>query len=215
MDDMESVRLISATNDGEKLMGYCARVSNPANQDNPDVAKLLAYCIKKGHWSVFEHAFMTVEIVTSRGIAPQILRHRSFTFQEFSQRYAVVSDFITYEGRRQADKNRQSSVDDLPEEAKERFRQAQVEAWESGQKLYKELLDLGVAKECARFVLPSNARTTLYMSGSVRSWIHYLMLRTKPDVQLEHQRIALKIKDIFAQRFPIVAKATDESIHEV
>jgi thymidylate synthase (FAD) len=210
MNDMESVRLISVTPDAEKLMGYCARVSSPSNQDNPEVAKLLTYCIKNGHWSVFEHAFMTVEIVTSRGIAPQILRHRSFTFQEFSQRYAVVSDFIKYEGRRQADKNRQSSVDDLSEDVKAKFDQAQVAVWDYAQSVYTNLLELGVAKECARFVLPSNARTTMYMTGSVRSWIHYLMLRTKPDVQLEHRRIALKIADIFAEQFPITATAMKE-----
>ncbi len=208
--ESEAVRLIAVTPNAEATMGYCARVSNPANQDNPDVSKLLTYCIQHGHWSVFEHAFLTVEIVTSRGLAPQILRHRSFTFQEFSQRYAAVQDCVTYEGRRQADKNRQSSVDDLPEPTKQRFRDAQHKVWEYATTVYRELLDMGIAKECARFVLPSNAKTTLYMSGTVRSWIHYLMLRTKPDVQLEHRRIALKIWDIFAEQFPITARAVRE-----
>jgi thymidylate synthase (FAD) len=210
MIEMESVTLVSATPDAEKHMAYCARVSNPGNQNNPEFAKLLSYCLKAGHYSVFEHAFMTVEIRTSRGIAPQILRHRSFTFQEFSQRYAVVENFITYEGRRQAEKNRQSSVDDLPVEAKAAFVKAQNDVWDFAQAKYKEMLELGVAKECARFVLPSGAETTLYMSGSVRSWIHYIQLRTKPDVQLEHRRIALKIKDIFAQQFPVVAAAMEQ-----
>lgn len=207
--ESESVRVISVSPDAEKTMGYCARVSNPANQDNPDVAKLLAYCINKGHWSVFEHAFLTLEIKTSRGIAPQILRHRSFCFQEFSQRYAEVpaGAVVIYEARRKAEKNRQSSVDDLPEEDRAWFRQAQAEVYQYAHATYEEALRRGIATECARFLLPLNTRTTLYMSGSVRSWIHYLDQRTKSDVQLEHQRIALKARTIFCEQFPIVAAA--------
>ena len=210
--ETESVRLVAVTPDAEKLMGYCARVSNPANQDNPDIARLLSYCIKKGHWSIFEQACMNVEITTSRGIAPQILRHRSFSFQEFSQRYAVVDEFIIYEARRQADKNRQSSVDDLPEIDKLWFEKAQREVLAFTIERYQEALKRGIAKECARFVLPSGAQTRLYMNGTVRSWIHYLLLRTKPDVQLEHARIAHKIKAIFCEQFPIVSQAVDWGI---
>ncbi len=191
-------------------MGYVARVSNPAGQDNPDVSRLLAYCARKGHWSVFEHASMTVEIKTSRGIAPQILRHRSFTFQEFSQRYAEVKDFVTYEARRQADTNRQSSVDDLGEESRAWFLQAQQELRDYCVSVYTEARSRGIANECARFLLPATAATTLYMTGLVRNWIHYLQLRTKPDVQLEHRRIAYEVRAIFNTQFPITSAAMRE-----
>jgi thymidylate synthase (FAD) len=204
---MESVRLVSITPDAEKLAGYIARVSSPANQDNPSFAPLLTYCIKKGHWSVFEHALMTVEIKTSRGIAPQILRHRSFTFQEFSQRYAKVDEFVTYEGRRQADKNRQSSIDDLSEADKIWFREAQRINIKDATDYYEEARSRGIANECARFLLPASAATTLYMSGLVRNWIHYIELRTKPDVQLEHRRIAVGIRTIFIAQLPIISEA--------
>jgi thymidylate synthase (FAD) len=202
------VKLISVTPEAEKLMGYCARVSNPANQDNPDVAKLLAYCIKHQHWSIFEQADMTVEIETSRAIGTQILRHRSFTFQEFSQRYAEANmGFEGVEARRQDVKNRQNSLDDLPEETKEWFKTALKGLNTQSEALYQEALAKGIAKEQARFMLNLNVKTKLYMKGNLRSWVHYLTLRTAKGTQKEHRQIALAIKDIFMIQFPIVSKA--------
>lgn len=200
------VNLISLTPDAEKTMMYCARVSNPANQhsDNP---KLLDYCIKNGHWSVFEMAHMTVEITTSRAIAAQILRHRSFSFQEFSQRYAEAQGFETYVARRQDNKNRQNSIDDMSEEDKEWFYSAQTEVKQVANHYYQEALKRGIAKEQARFLLPLSTTTKLYMSGSVRSWLHYLDLRTGNGTQLEHKEIAEEIKKIFVEQFPNISKA--------
>jgi thymidylate synthase (FAD) len=188
-------------------MAYCARVSNPKNQDNPDFSKLLAYCIKHGHWSVFEQANMVVEINTSRAIAAQILRHKSFNFQEFSQRYSTVNSFIEYEARRQDEKNRQNSIDDLPEDTKEWFKKSQKDVWDLAYSKYEEALSKGIAKECARFLLPLNSETRLYMNGTIRSYIHYIQLRTHESTQLEHRIIAEEIKKVFIENLPIVAKA--------
>lgn len=207
MEKTENVKLISITPDAEKTMGYCARVSNPENQENPEIAKLLSYCIKKAHWSVFEQANMVLEIETSRAIAPQILRHRSFSFQEFSQRYAQVSSCVIYDARRQDDKNRQNSVDDLCGEVKDWFRGAQAEVWNLAYKRYEEAIAKGIAKECARALLPLNTATRIYMNGTIRSWIHYIELRTGHGTQLEHMKIAQAAKEIFVRELPILAKA--------
>ncbi len=205
------VKLVSVTPDAEKTIGYCARVSNPKNQDNPEVSKLLSYCIKHGHWSIFEMANMVVEIETTRGIAAQILRHRSFSFQEFSQRYAQALGFEYNPPRRQDKKNRQNSLDDLSTDTIEWYRQAIVSVHEKGQHLYQMALDKGIAKECARFLLPLSTRTRMYMNGTIRSWIHYIKLRTDPSTQKEHRDIAETIKDIFDTQFPITSKALDWS----
>jgi thymidylate synthase (FAD) len=208
-----SVKLISVTPDAEQTMAYVARVSNPNNQENPNYAKLLAYCIKHNHWSVFEQSFMTLEIETTRGIAAQILRHRSFTYQEFSQRYAdssLLSDYIPVPDlRRQDTKNRQNSIDDIGEYEKLGLQSKIQEHFAEGMRLYKELLSHGVAKECARFVLPLATPTRIYMSGSCRSWIHYIQLREKNGTQKEHMDIALACKDIFKEQFPSVAEALE------
>jgi len=206
------VNLISVTPKAEELMGYCARVSSPDNQDNPEYAKLLKYCAKNGHWSVFEMADCCLEITTSRAIAQQILRHRSFNFQEFSQRYAKVSaGFECYPARSQDVKNRQNSIDNMSDEDKAWFDAAQKNVQEISQTLYEEALDLGIAKEQARFLLPLSTTTKLYMKGSVRSWIHYLNVRTDPSTQLEHREVALAVKAIFIEQFPITAKALEWS----
>lgn len=198
--------LISVTPDAEKTMLYCARVSNPANQ-NSENTKLLDYCIRHGHWSVFEMAHMTVEIETSRAIAAQILRHRSFSFQEFSQRYAEVSEFENYEARRQDQKNRQNSIDDMSEEDKDWFQLAQQTVQDNTMSLYKEAIQRGIAKEQARFLLPLSVKTKLYMTGNVRSWLHYLDLRCGNGTQKEHKDIADSIKAIFVEQFPNIARA--------
>ena len=193
-------------NDAERFIVYCARVSNPANQFNTDTSdKLINYCIKHQHWSIFEQAYCTFEIVTSRAIAAQILRHRSFTFQEFSQRYAETQELETVEWRKQGKTNRQVGEDatELPEHLENEFKALQ---WNS-KRLYDLLLQEGVARECARMVLPLNTQTTLYVSGSVRSFIHYLQLRTKEDTQKEHREVALEMKKIFCETFPNIAKA--------
>lgn len=196
--------------DAEELIAYTARVSNPANQMNMETApKLLAYLIKNKHWSPLEMAHMTVEITTSRAIAQQILRHRSFSFQEFSQRYAEVTDFETYEARRQDNKNRQNSVDDMDDFTKDWFEKSQKIIQHRAQYIYKQALEKGIAKEQARFLLPLGTQTKLYMCGSVRSWVHYLELRCGNGTQKEHKDIADSIKSIFIQRFPDIAKALD------
>ena len=206
-----NVKLITVTPKAEETMGYVARVSNPKNQDNPKVAGLLSYCIKHGHWSVFEQAHMTLEIETTRGLAAQILRHRSFTYQEFSQRYADSSMLAKVipmpELRRQDDKNRQNSIDDLDPFVVQDFELKMQRHFVEGMKLYKEMLDAGVAKECARFVLPLATPTKLYMTGSVRSWIHYINLRSAHGTQKEHMEIAENCRSIFNEQFPIVAEA--------
>jgi len=203
-----NVKLISITPNAEETIGYCARVSNPKNQENPNVSGLLKFCIKNGHWSVFEMANMVIEINTSRGIAAQILRHRSFSFQEFSQRYAKVDGFEEVEPRRQDENNRQNSFDDLEKNDKEWFDIVVREQSRRSYSLYKEALKRGIAKESARFLLPLNTKTRIYMNGTIRSWIHYLQLRTDPSTQKEHQNIANAIKwGIFSCKLPIVSKA--------
>ena len=208
-----NVKLVTVTPKAEETMGYVARVSNPKNQDNPKVAGLLSYCIKHGHWSVFEQAHLTVEIETTRGLAAQILRHRSFTYQEFSQRYAdssMLSKVIPIpELRRQDDKNRQNSIDDLDPFVVQDFDLKMQRHFVEGMKLYKDMLDAGVAKECARFVLPLATPTKLYMTGSVRSWIHYINLRSANGTQKEHMVIAENCRTIFNEQFPIVAEALE------
>ena len=198
------------TPDAEKQMGYIARVSNPNNQSNPAVAGLLGYCIKHGHWSVFEQAHMTVEIETTRGIAAQILRHRSFTFQEFSQRYAntnLLGEIPVPDLRSQDLKNRQNSNDDIPEEQTKRLQDQIKRYFAEGIDLYNELIREGVAKECARFVLPLATPTRIYMTGSVRSWIHYIDLRSAHGTQKEHMDIVEEIRGIFKQQFPVCTNA--------
>ena len=201
-----STKLIAVTPKAEKTMAYIARVSSP-QQDNPEYSRLLKYCIDHAHWSVFEHASMTVEIATSRTISAQILRHRSFTFSEFSQRYATPLEFLPQTARRQAEKNRQSSVDDLTDDVKSWWDKAQQYHWDASKDLYDWAISKGVAKECARAVLPMNTATRIYMTGSVRSWIHYLQLRTAIDTQEEHRTIAESIKKIFVKEFPTVSEA--------
>ena len=207
------IKLVNVTPDAEKTMGYVARVSNPHNQDNPQVAGLLSYCIKHGHWSVFEQAHMTVEINTTRGLAAQILRHRSFTYQEFSQRYQDVShireDIPLPELRSQDLKNRQNSVDDVDPAIVEKYNVKMRKHFDASIDLYKEMLHDGIAKECARFVLPLATPTRLYMTGSVRSWIHYIELRSAHGTQKEHMELVENVRKVFKEQFPIVSQALD------
>jgi len=206
-----SVKLISVTPDAEKMMAYVARVSNPNNQENPNYAKLLGYCIKHNHWSVFEQSFMTLELETTRGVAAQVLRHRSFTYQEFSQRYADSSMLAQRiplpELRRQDTKNRQNSIDDVDPFVNQEFQIKMENHFQAGMKLYQEMLEYGIAKECARFVLPLATPTKIYMSGSCRSWIHYITLRTANGTQKEHMDLAEGCKKIFIEQFPTCAEA--------
>ncbi len=206
-----TVKLISVTPDAEKTIAYIARVSNPKNQDNEKFAGLLKYCIKHGHWSVFEQAHMTLEIETTRGLAAQILRHRSFTYQEFSQRYADVSfireDIPLPELRSQDDKNRQNSIDDVDDYTVNKYNVLMRSHFDEGIDLYKKMLRDGIAKECARFVLPLATPTRLYMTGSCRSWIHYINLRSAHGTQKEHMDIAKECRDVFVQQFPSVSEA--------
>lgn len=209
---MSIVEFITSTPDAEKNMAYIARVSNPKNQDNDDFKKLLRYCIKNEHWSVFEQAYMTLQIETNRGIAAQILRHRSFTFQEFSQRYAnstQLGEIPIPELRRQDDKNRQNSISDLSNEIINDFEKKIKSQFILNKKLYEEMLEAGIAKECARFVLPLATPTRIYMTGSCRSWIHYITLRTGHGTQKEHMNIAQECKNIFSIKYPIVSSALD------
>lgn len=212
---MSSVKLVSVTPDAEKLMAYCARVSNPNNQENPNYAKLLKYCIDHQHWSIFEQAFMTIEIETTRGIAAQILRHRSFTFQEFSQRYAdtsLLADQIPlFELRRQDTKNRQNSIDDISDEVRSKWRVKIREHFAKSKAIYDGMIKDGIAKECARFVLPLATPTKLYMSGSVRSFIHWIQLRSANGTQKEHMTIVSEARAIFKQQFPITSEALEWS----
>ena len=206
-----NVELISVTPDAEKTIGYIARVSNPKNQDNPKVAGLLKYCIEHGHWSIFEQAHMTVQIETTRGLAAQILRHRSFTFQEFSQRYADSSllgkEIPLPALRRQDEKNRQNSIDDIDPLMQQDFEIKMQRHFVNSMHLYKDMLEAGIAKECARFVLPLATPTKLYMTGSVRSWIHYIDLRSAHGTQKEHMDVVEKARVIFKEQFPITAEA--------
>ena len=208
-----NVKLISVTPDAEKTMAYIARVSNPNNQENPNFAGLLRYCINHKHWSVFEQATMTLEIETTRGLSPQILRHVSFRYQEFSQRYAdssLLDDTIPmFDLRRQDTKNRQNSVDDIDPFVKQEFEIKIRKHFDEGMKLYKEMLDAGIAKECARFVLPLATPTRMYMTGSVRSWIHYIDLRSANGTQKEHMDIAEACKKIFVEQFPTCSEALE------
>ena len=210
---MNNVSLISVTPEAEKTIGYIARVSNPKNQENPTVEGLLSYCIKHGHWSVFEQATMTLQIETTRGIAAQVLRHRSFTYQEFSQRYAdssmLADEIPMIELRRQDTKNRQNSIDDIDPFVRQEFEIKIKKHFEEGMKLYKEMLNAQIAKECSRFVLPLATPTRLYMTGSLRSWIHYIDLRSAHGTQKEHMDIANGAKEIFIEQFPTISTALE------
>lgn len=202
-------RLVWITPEAEQTIAYCARVSNPRNQRNKDYASLIRYCIEHGHWSIFEMASMCVEIKTTRAISPQLLRHRSFSFQEFSQRYALVNEQIHLPDQRLAGTtNRQSSIPiDLDEMTEDQV-QAILDAdgtIQSAIECYDNLINVGFASESARFVLPLATPTTLYMSGTIRSWIHYIQLRTNTDTQQEHRQIAEGIKQILAEEMPVVA----------
>ena len=207
------IKLISVTPDAEKTIAYVARVSNPANQENEKFAGLLRYCIKHGHWSVFEQAFMTLEINTTRGLAAQILRHRSFTYQEFSQRYQDVShireDIPLPELRSQDEKNRQNSIDDVDPAIVEKYNEKMRKHFDASIDLYKAMLHDGIAKECARFVLPLATPTRLYMTGSVRSWIHYIDLRSAHGTQKEHMDLVEKVRSVFKEQFPTVSEALE------
>ena len=215
----EQVKLVAITQgageliekNAQEVISYIARVSNPNNQLNFDTAAgLLRYCIKHEHWSIFEHAFMTLEINTTRGISPQILRHRSFTFQEFSQRYADSTQLGTLEIpelRRQDTKNRQNSIDDLDEFEKQNVERQIQTLFSSAEALYTQMLKRGIAKECARFVLPLACPTKIYMTGSVRSWIHYIDLRSANGTQKEHMDVANQCKDIFKRELPVISEA--------
>ena len=210
---MNDCKLISVTPEAEKHIAYCARVSNPSNQDNEKISGLIKYCIKHQHWSIFEQAFMTLEISTTRGLAAQVLRHRSFTYQEFSQRYAdssLLADTIPLPVMRHQDpKNRQNSIDNVDEFKQQRFQILMTDYFQKGMDLYKEMLDCGIAKECARFVLPLATPTKMYMTGSVRSWIHYIELRSANGTQKEHMDIANSAKSIFKEQFPSIAEALE------
>jgi thymidylate synthase (FAD) len=208
-----TVKLVSVTPDAEQTMAYVARVSNPANQENDNYAGLLRYCIKHNHWSVFEQSFMTLEVETTRAIAAQILRHRSFTFQEFSQRYAdssLLSKAIPLpELRRQDTKNRQNSIDDLDPFVVQKLEMQMQTLFDSSMALYQQMLERGVAKECARNVLPLCTPTRIYMSGSCRSWIHYINLRSANGTQAEHMKVAEACREVFKEQFPTVAEALE------
>jgi len=204
---MHNAKLVWITPEAERLIGKIARVSNPKNEDNPDVTKLLKYLIKHKHWSPFEMASMCVEINTTRAIAPQILRHRSFSFQEFSQRYAVALDLDMPDLRRQDTKNRQNSIDDLDSETTA-FIQGKIDDhFRDARELYEYILSKGIAKECARSVLPLNTTTRLYMSGTIRSWLHYVDLRGDNGTQREHMSIARSVGDILANELPTITAA--------
>ena len=208
-----NVKLISVTPDAEKHMAYCACVSNPNNQENEKFSGLLKYCVKHQHWSIFEQAYMTLELNTTRGIAAQVLRHRSFTYQEFSQRYAdsslLAKTIPLPELRRQDTKNRQNSIDDVDPFTRQKFEMLMQQHFVQGMDLYQRMLDEGIAKECARFVLPLACPTKIYMTGSVRSWIHYIDLRSANGTQKEHMDLALGAKEIFCEQFPAVAEAME------
>ena len=207
-----SVKLVSITPDAEKTMAHVARVSNPSNQDNENYSGLLRYCIKHQHWSVFEQSFMTLEIETTRAIAAQILRHRSFTFQEFSQRYAqsnALGQIELPDLRKQDLKNRQNSTDDLDPFVRQKLEAQMITLFSSAQSLYNQMIEEGVAKECARMVLPLCTPTRIYMTGSCRSWIHYIDLRSAHGTQKEHMDIAEKCRKVFTEQFPTVSEALE------
>ena len=208
-----TAKLISVTPDAEQHMAYCARVSNPSNQENENYAGLLRYCIKHQHWSIFEQAFMTVELNTTRAIAAQVLRHRSFTYQEFSQRYAdssMLADQIPlFDIRRKDTKNRQNSIDDIEPFVKQEFEIKIRRHFDEAMVLYQSMLDAGIAKECSRNVLPLCTPTRLYMSGSIRSWIHWIDLRSANGTQKEHMLLAEAVRAIFKEQFPTVSEALE------
>ena len=206
------IKLVSVTPDAEKTMAYIARVSNPSNQDNENYSGLLKYCIKHNHWSVFEQSTMTLEIETTRAIAAQILRHRSFTFQEFSQRYAdsnLLGNINLPKLRKQDKKNRQNSTDDLDPKVIQTLNMQMGTLFGSALALYNQMLELGVAKECARMVLPLCTPTRIYMTGSCRSWIHYINLRSAHGTQKEHMDIAEGCRKVFTEQFPAVSEALE------
>jgi len=204
-----NVKLISVTPDAEKQIAYCARVSNPSGQNNENYAKLIKYCIDHRHWSIFEMAFLTLEINTTRGLAAQILRHRSFMFQEFSQRYSdttlLAEDIPLFELRRQDTNNRQNSIDDVDDTVKQLWTAHIENHFKRAKEIYDGMIADGIAKECARFVLPLATPTRLYMSGSLRSWITYIALREKNGTQKEHMNIAKECKVIFNEQFPTIS----------
>ena len=203
-----TVSLVHTTPDAEQLIAYMARVSNPANQDNPESERLIRYLIKHKHWSPFEMVNMCVQIETTRSVAAQILRHRSFSFQEFSQRYAQVAEPAAIpQLRRQDTKNRQNSIDDLDPGTVDDFNIKIESLYQLSESLYKELLQAGVAKECARDVLPLSTPTKMYMNGTLRSWIHYIDLRTANGTQYEHKLVAEGVKHLFEQQFPLIYDA--------
>lgn len=208
-----TAKLISVTPDAEQHMAYCARVSNPSNQENENYAGLLRYCIKHQHWSIFEQAFMTVELNTTRAIAAQVLRHRSFTYQEFSQRYAdssmLADEIPLFDIRRQDTKNRQNSIDDIDPFVKQEFEIKIRRHFDEAMVLYQSMLDAGIAKECSRNVLPLCTPTRLYMSGSIRSWIHWIDLRSANGTQKEHMLLAEAVRAIFKEQFPTVSEALE------
>lgn len=210
-----TAKLLSVTPDAEKHIAYCARVSNPSNQENDSFEGLIKYCIKHKHWSIFEQAFLTIELETTRAIAAQVLRHRSFTFQEFSQRYAdssLLSKKIPLpELRRQDTKNRQNSTDDMDPFMRQKYEMQMQTLFDSAMALYQQMLEGGVAKECARNVLPLCVPTRMYMSGSVRSWVHYIDLRSANGTQKEHMDLANDCKAIFIEQFPVISQALDWS----
>ena len=210
---MNECKLISVTPDAEKHIAYCARVSNPSNQNSEKFSGLIKYCIKHQHWSIFEQAYMTLEITTTRGLAAQVLRHRSFTYQEFSQRYAdssLLGETIPLpQLRRQDIKNRQNSIDDVDEFTLQKYQMLMQDHFTKSMELYQKMLNDGIAKECARFVLPLAVPTKMYMTGSVRSWIHYIELRSAHGTQKEHMDIANSAKGIFKEQFPSIAEALE------
>ena len=206
---MNIAKLVSITPKAEETIAYIARVSNPKNQDNDQYEGLLKYMIERSHWSPFEQAYMTIEIQTSLAIATQILRHRSFTYQQFSQRYAeknLINESIDLPDlRRQDTKNRQNSIDDITDDVKSHFNARIRKHFDESTQLYNDLLDQGVAKESARFVLPQATTTRMYMTGTIRSWMHYIDLRSGHGTQKEHMDIANQIKDIFKKNMPVIA----------
>jgi thymidylate synthase (FAD) len=207
---MHHAKLVWITPDAEKLVGKIARVSNPANEENPNVERLLKYLITNKHWSPFEMASMCVEVITTRAISAQILRHRSFSFQEFSQRYADPTEMLSPEIpdlRRQDTKNRQNSIDDIALETQKYYHNKIAQHFDDSLKLYESMLHSGIAKECARSILPLNMGTRLYMSGTLRSWLHYIDLRSDNGTQKEHQTIARSIGEILDTECPTIARA--------
>ena len=213
---MSTVELVTVTPKAEELVAYMARVSNPNNQSNTETSeRLIKYLINHKHWSPFEMCHLVLEINTTRAIAAQILRHRSFTFQEFSQRYADIKELTSSiqlpHLRRQDFTNRQNSIDDLTTDKTQIFYRRIAQHFEEAQDLYREMVSAGVAKECAREVLPLATPTRMYMAGSVRSWIHYIDLRSQNGTQLEHMQIAQQAKEIFNKQFPTIGKALDWS----